>query len=47
MGTEGAGVTVHQDTSICVARLDRGVTVEHRIEDGRGGYLYLVDGDAS
>ena len=46
MGTEGAGVTVHQDTSIYVAQLDRGVTVEHRIEDGRGGYLYLVEGNA-
>ena len=46
MGTEGTGVTVHQDSSIYVARLDRGVTVEHRIEDGRGGYLYLVEGDA-
>ena len=46
MGAEGTGVTVHQDASIYVARLDRGVRVEYRIEDGRGGYLYLVEGDA-
>jgi quercetin 2,3-dioxygenase len=46
MGTEGTGVTVHQDTSIYVIRLDRAVTVEHGIEPGRGGYLYLIEGDA-
>jgi redox-sensitive bicupin YhaK (pirin superfamily) len=45
-GTEGTGVTVHQDTSIYVARLDPGVTVAHRIEEGRSGYLYLIEGDA-
>jgi redox-sensitive bicupin YhaK (pirin superfamily) len=46
MGTEGTGVTVHQDTSIYVSRKDRAVSVEHRIEPGRGGYLYLIEGDA-
>jgi redox-sensitive bicupin YhaK (pirin superfamily) len=45
MGTEGTGVTVHQDASIYVARLDSGVSAEHRIGDGRGGYFYLIEGD--
>jgi redox-sensitive bicupin YhaK (pirin superfamily) len=44
--SEGTGVTVHQDTSIYATRLDPGVTVEHRIERGRGGYLYVIDGGA-
>jgi redox-sensitive bicupin YhaK (pirin superfamily) len=44
-GVEGTGVTVHQDVSMYVSRLDAGVTVEHEFGDGRGGYLYLVEGD--
>jgi redox-sensitive bicupin YhaK (pirin superfamily) len=44
-GTEGTGVGVHQDVSMYVSRLDRGVTVEHEFDDGRGGYLYLIEGD--
>ena len=45
MDTEGTGVTVHQDTSIHVARLDPGVSVEHLINEDRGGYFYLIEGD--
>jgi len=37
-------VTVHQDTSICVARLDRGVAAEYVFGEGRGGYFYLLEG---
>ncbi len=44
-GTEGTGVEVHQDASMYVSRLDPGVTVEHEFGGGRGGYLYLIEGD--
>lgn len=42
---EGGGVMVHQDTSMYASRLDPGVTVEHSFRAGRGGYLYLIEGD--
>jgi redox-sensitive bicupin YhaK (pirin superfamily) len=45
MGTEGTGVTVHRDVSIYVARLDPDVAVEHAFAEGRGGYVYLIEGD--
>jgi redox-sensitive bicupin YhaK (pirin superfamily) len=45
-GTEGdTGVTVHQDVSMYVARLDPGVAVEHTFGAGRGGYFYLIEGE--
>lgn len=45
-GTEGdTGVTVHQNVSMDVARLDPEVAVEHTIGPGRGGYCYLIEGD--
>ena len=44
-GTDGTGVTVHQDASMYVSRLDSSVTVEHVFGDGRGGYFYLIEGD--
>ncbi|MBI4570701.1 MAG: pirin family protein [Chloroflexi bacterium] len=44
-GTEGTGVTVHQDASIYVARLDPDVAVEHAFAEGRGGYVYLIEGE--
>jgi redox-sensitive bicupin YhaK (pirin superfamily) len=37
-------VSVHQDVSMYVARLDPGVEVAHEFTDGRGGYLYLIGG---
>ncbi len=43
-GSEGTGVTVHQDVSMYVARLEPEVSVEHVFQDGRGGYFYLIDG---
>jgi hypothetical protein len=44
-GADGAtGVTVHQDVSMYVARLDPGVAVEHVFGRGRGGYFYLIEG---
>jgi hypothetical protein len=39
-------VTVHQDVSMYVARLDAGVAVEHVFGTGRGGYFYLIEGEA-
>ena len=44
-GTEGTGVTVHRDVSIYVARLDPDAAVEHAFGEGRGGYVYLIEGD--
>jgi hypothetical protein len=44
-GTVGDGVTVHQNASMFVARLDPGVAVEHTIGEGRGGYFYLIEGE--
>ncbi len=45
-GTEGdTGVTVHQDVSMYVARLDPGVAVQHTFGAGRGGYFYLIEGE--
>ena len=43
-GTEGTGVTVHQDASIYVAGLDPGAALEHVFGDGWGGYFYLIQG---
>ena len=44
-GTEGAGVTVHQDVGMYVSRLDPAATVEHEFREGRGGYFYLIEGE--
>ena len=43
-GTEGSGVSVHQDASMYVSQLDPGVTLEHEFGEGRGGYFYLIQG---
>ena len=43
-GTEGSGVTVHQDVTMHVSRLDPGAVVEHVFGEGRGGYFYLIEG---
>lgn len=45
--SDGEGVTVHQDVRMFVARLDPDVRVEHEFTEGRGGYLYLIDGEAT
>ena len=46
-GTEGTGVTVHQDVSMYVSRLDPDVAVEHAFGRDRGGYFYLIQGDVT
>jgi redox-sensitive bicupin YhaK (pirin superfamily) len=43
----GDAVTVHQDASVRVARLEPGVEVTHAIGPGRGVYVYLIAGSAS
>jgi quercetin 2,3-dioxygenase len=45
-GTEGDGVIVHRDVWMFVSRLEAGNAVDHGFGEGRGGYLYLISGDA-
>lgn len=45
-GAEGEGVTVHQDASVFVSRLEAGREVAHSFGEGRAGYLYLIEGGA-
>ena len=40
-------VGVHQDASVYVAALDPGVEVQHSIGEGRGLYLYVIEGRVS
>jgi redox-sensitive bicupin YhaK (pirin superfamily) len=48
MGPEGGDVVrIHQDASLHIASLDAGVQVAHAIGDGRGVYVYLIEGLAS
>jgi redox-sensitive bicupin YhaK (pirin superfamily) len=44
-GDDGDAVLVHQDAHVFVSHLNPGVTVEHLLEDGRGLYLYVIEGD--
>ena len=46
----GAGsevVKVHQDAHVYVSSLSAGVDVEHELGEGRGAYVYLIDGEAT
>ncbi len=48
IGPEGGDVVkVHQDAAVYVATLDQGTDVAHEIGEGRGAYVYLIDGAAS
>lgn len=40
-------VAVHQDASVFIARLEPGISVRHPLRDGRGAYVYLIDGEAT
>jgi redox-sensitive bicupin YhaK (pirin superfamily) len=44
-GDDGDAVLVHQDAHVFVSRLNPGVSAERSLEDGRGGYLYVIEGD--
>ena len=45
-GADGEGISVAQDASMYVSHLEDGVTVEHAIGPGHGGYFYLIQGRA-
>ena len=48
IGPEGGEVVkVHQDSSTFVSALEPGDEVEHVFEQGRAGYLYVIDGSVS
>ena len=45
LGPEGGDVvTVHQDASASVGSVDPGVRVDHRVDEGRAVYLYVIAG---
>jgi quercetin 2,3-dioxygenase len=46
-GEAGGPVGVHQDASVYLASLDSGIDVNHAIGEGRGVYLYVIDGRVS
>jgi redox-sensitive bicupin YhaK (pirin superfamily) len=43
-GAAGEGLTVARDVSMYASRLSQGTEVRHEFGEGRGGYLYLIDG---
>jgi quercetin 2,3-dioxygenase len=45
-GDDGDAVLVHQDAHVFVSRLTPGAEVEHALGDGRGVYLYAIEGEA-
>ena len=46
-GDGGDAVLVHQDAHVFVSRLTPGTSVTHEIGEGRGVYLYVIDGHAT
>jgi redox-sensitive bicupin YhaK (pirin superfamily) len=46
-GDDGDAVLVHQDAHIFVSRLEAGDAVAHDLREGRGMYLYVIDGDVT
>ncbi|MGZ4125010.1 MAG: pirin family protein [Actinomycetota bacterium] len=46
-GDDGEAVLVHQDADVFVSHLSAGARVEHPLRDGRGVYLYVIEGDVS
>jgi redox-sensitive bicupin YhaK (pirin superfamily) len=46
MGSAGQdGLDLAQDARVLVARLDGGDRMRHALDAGRGGYLYVLDGE--
>ncbi len=45
-GDGGDAVMVHQDAHVFISRLNPGTQVEHPVGEGRGAYLYVIEGDA-
>lgn len=46
-GDGGDAVLVHQDAHVFVSRLTAGTTVTHTLGQGRGVYLYVIEGDVA
>ncbi len=46
-GDGGDAVLVHQDAHVFVSHLSTGARVEHPLREGRGVYLYVIEGDVS
>ncbi|MEP7060396.1 MAG: pirin family protein [Actinomycetota bacterium] len=46
-GDGGDAVLVHQDTHVFVSRLTAGTAVSQPIGEGRGIYLYVIEGDVT
>jgi quercetin 2,3-dioxygenase len=44
-GEGGEAVLVHQDAHVFVSGLNGGSSVEHDVAEGRGAYLYVIEGD--
>ena len=40
-----SGVSVHQDASVYVSRLDEGQSLEYQFKRGFGAYLFLIEGE--
>jgi redox-sensitive bicupin YhaK (pirin superfamily) len=45
-GDGGDAVLVHQDAHVFVSSMSAGVEVAHPLAEGRGVYLYVIEGDA-
>jgi quercetin 2,3-dioxygenase len=46
-GDGGDAVLVHQDAYVFVSHMSAGARVEHPLREGRGVYLYVIEGDVS
>jgi quercetin 2,3-dioxygenase len=46
-GDGGDAVLVHQDAEVFVSRLNAGANVTHQLAEGRGVYLYVIEGDVT
>jgi redox-sensitive bicupin YhaK (pirin superfamily) len=44
-GDDDGAVLVHQDAHVFISRLGAGARVDHPLGDGRGVYLYVIEGD--
>lgn len=48
MGPEGEdGLDLSQDASVFVSRLHPGTEISHEFSEGRGGYVYVMEGQAT
>jgi quercetin 2,3-dioxygenase len=46
-GDGGDAVLVHQDAHVFLSHLRPDASVTHELGDGRGGYLYVIEGDVT